>query len=283
MRVALITSRSHPQLIAEDRPLLDAFARLGVTAQPAVWDDGVDWASFAAALIRTPWDYTRRRDEFLAWAERAAGVTRLYNSARVARWSSHKQYLVELAARGVPVVPTVIVRSDEKLQLAELARARGWDDVVVKPCVSAGARDTIRLRGDELDTGQAAATAIRARGDVMVQPYQPAVEGEGEHSLIFFDGELSHAARKQPMLKTPARPAEVEPTPLVAAADELATARRVLARAPEPLLYARVDLVRDARGQPQLMELEALEPRLYFHLHPPAAEALARKLLHRLG
>jgi glutathione synthase/RimK-type ligase-like ATP-grasp enzyme len=283
MRLALVTSRLHPQLIAEDRVLLDVFQKLGVAAEPVVWDSEVDWRAFGAALVRTPWDYTWRREEFLDWAERAGQATRLFNSARIARWSSHKGYLVELAARGVPVVPTAIVRSDEKLELAALARERGWDEVVVKPCVSAGARDTIRVPAA---TGQAAAETIRGRGDVMVQPYQRMVEGEGEHSLIFFDGEFSHAARKQPMLaqtSAPDAPGSLEPTPTTVAADELETARQVLARAPEPLLYARVDLVRDETGQPRLMELEALEPRLYFHLHPPAAERLARKLLHRLA
>jgi glutathione synthase/RimK-type ligase-like ATP-grasp enzyme len=284
MRIALVTCAQHAALIAEDRVLIDAFARHGADAAPVVWDQAVAWHTFAAALVRTPWDYTFRRDEFMAWADRAAAATRLYNSAHIIRWSSHKQYLVELAAHGVPVVATAIVRREEPLDLLALARERGWDDVVVKPCVSAGARDTIRVRAAE---GQAAAEAIRARGDLMVQPYQPRVEHEGERSLIFFEGQFSHAARKHPVLATASAPpgpfGYPDPTPAAVADDELAVARAVLLAAPEPLLYARVDLLRDEAGQPRLMELECLEPRLFFHLHPPAADTLVQKLLQRLA
>lgn len=284
MRIALLTFAALPSLHADDRLLAGALAHRGADAVPVVWDDpSIDWRGFDAAVVRSTWDYTWRRDAFLARAEAIANVTRLWNPPPLLRWNAHKRYLGALAARGVPVVPTEYVDAGAPLDLAALGRARGWDEVVVKPCVSAGARDTVRLRAA---TGQAAADALRARGDLMVQPYQPAVERDGEHSLVFFDGRFSHAVRKHPQLV--AAPSAADPTPRAAAPDELATAARVLAAAAAlhdgtPPLYARVDLVRAADGTPQLMELEAFEPRLFFTAHPAAADTLAAAILHRLA
>lgn len=268
MRIALATCMTLPRLHDGEQPLLDALARRGADAVPSVWDDpAVDWARFDACVIRNTWDYTHRFDEFLRWAD--ALPVPLFNPARVLRWNAHKSYLVELAARGVRVVPTELVRAGAPLDLARLGAARGWDEVVVKPCVSAGARDTLRLRARD---GQSAVEPLRDR-DLLVQPYQPVVEGEGERSLIFVDGKLGHAIRKHPQLA--GRPGEGGEPRVTPTDDELAAACSVLDAAGEPLLYARVDLVRGTDGAPLLMELEALEPRLFFEAHPPTAEQLA--------
>jgi glutathione synthase/RimK-type ligase-like ATP-grasp enzyme len=276
MRIALATYAELPQLHWDDHPLVDALARRSVEAVPAVWDDPtIDWAAFDACVIRNTWDYTWRLDEFLGWADRLP--TKLFNPPAILRWNAHKAYLAELAARGVCVVPTEIVRAGAPLDLAQLGAARGWREVVVKPCVSAGARDTVRVLAAG---GQAAVEPLRDR-DLLVQPYQPVVEAEGEHSLIFIDGELGHAIRKNPQL-TAAGPGEGAEPLVTPAADELATARSVLDAVGQPLLYARVDLVRSSEGLPQLMELEAFEPRLFLGVHLPTADQLADAILRRI-
>ena len=293
LRIALATSSTLPRLFEDDHLLVAALERLGCAVTPSVWDDpAIDFQRFDAVVIRSTWDYTDRRDAFVGWAERVARVSRLFNPASIVRWNSHKGYLKELEARGIAIVPTEIVRAGTPLDLPALAARRGWDELVVKPCISAGARDTVRVGPS---SGAAAVEQVRARGDVMVQPYQPAVEAEGEHALVFFDGELSHALRKPPQLVvsppaiagTPRASRETkaaqEESQLVERApdDMIAAARRVLA-AVEPLLYARVDLVRSQSGQPQLMELEVIEPRLFFPADPPSADRFARAICARL-
>jgi glutathione synthase/RimK-type ligase-like ATP-grasp enzyme len=266
MRLLVATCDAHPSGHEDDAPLFDALARRGIEPVIAIWDRA-RWERIDACLIRSTWDYTWRRDEFLAWAEGAR--VPLWNPSRILRWNSHKRYLAELAARGVPVVPTEIVAA------GATARLDAAHEIVVKPCVSAGARDTYRLRpGDPRPT-------LDATREWMIQPYLPSVEAEGEHSLIFFDGEFSHAIRKHAQLVEP-RPAEGGEPRLTPERDELEAARRVLAEV-EPLLYARVDLARAADGKPLLMELEAFEPSLFFRAAPEAADRLASAIARRLG
>src|SRR5688500_18001474 len=107
MRIALVTYRRLPDLDPDDRPLASVLARRGHEVTAALWDDpALDWGSFDLALLRSTWDYFHRRDEFLAWAARAAAATRLWNPVDLVRWNSHKSYLVDLRGRGVAVIPT---------------------------------------------------------------------------------------------------------------------------------------------------------------------------------
>ena len=274
-RVALATSSALPDLWDDDAALPGALAALGVDAVPAVWDDAaVDWASYDLVVVRSTWDYTWRREEFLAWAD---AVPRLANPAAVLRWNTDKRYLGELAAAGVPVVPTTYVAPGE----AHVVPAH---EHVVKPTVSAGARDTARFAAGEDSTAHAAALLAAGR-TVMVQPYQAAVDEAGETSLLAFLGELGHAARKAPVLvPTLADSLAVEVTPREPSPAELAVARQVLAALPfdAPLLYARVDLVPGPDG-PLLLELEVTEPCLFLQQAPGATERFAAAVVSCLG
>ncbi|GAA2804118.1 hypothetical protein GCM10010441_31150 [Kitasatospora paracochleata] len=269
--VAYVTC-GHPEVRDPDLELaLATFARLGVPAEAVDWaDPAVDWSRFGLALVRSPWDYIARREEFLAWARRVSALTVLANPAPVLEHNTDKTYLWELAEAGVAVVPTVWVAPGGELS----ADAAPWPELVVKPTVSSGARDTVRT------TDRAEAVAhVKALTDAgrtaMVQPYLPMVEEEGETSLLFLGGRFSHAVRRGPMLVGRTTFEDVAREP---AADQLALAEQVLAAVPErdALLYARVDLVRTADGAPVLIELELTEPRLFLGHHPEAAERLVR-------
>jgi glutathione synthase/RimK-type ligase-like ATP-grasp enzyme len=273
-RIALATCAEFPDLFSDDEPLRAALLARGVAPVPAVWDDAsVDWAAFDLVAIRSTWDYVARRDAFVAWA---AAVPRLANSARVVAWNTDKTYLRGLAGAGLPVVPTAFVQGGD---LAAILAENGWHDVVVKPAVSAGAANTLRVTGD-LAAGQA--LLDRIDGTAMVQPYLDAVEGYGERSLLFAEGAFTHAVRRNPALSTEGDTRYdarlVTPTDA-----ELDLARRVLREVGEPLLYARVDLVPDATGEPLLMELEVTEPQLFLRFSAPAAEALADAIVARAG
>lgn len=277
MRVALATSAEFPDLYVDDDPLRAALLARGVVPVPAVWDDPEqDWAAYDLVVIRSTWDYHERRDAFVAWA---ASVPRLANPAPVVAWNTDKTYLRGIAEAGVPVVPTAWVTAPASLRA--VAGERGWTDVVVKPAISAGARNTLHCAPDDPE-GQALLDRIVAEGTAMVQPYLDAVEGYGERSLLFAGGAFTHAVRRNPALSHEGDARfdawRAEPTEA-----ELALAARVLAQVPEPLLYARVDVVPDATGEPVLIELEVTEPQLFLRFSAEGAAALADAIVARAG
>ena len=281
-KVALATCRELPQLDADTRGLIAPLAARGILATPAVWDDPeVDWARFDLVVVRSCWDYAGRRSEFLEWAAR---VPRLANPAPVLAWNTDKRYLSDLAARGIPVVPTEWLRPGQAWSLPE----RGaW---VIKPAVSLASLATGRYRLEDPGERRLAAEHVRrlhADGRVvMMQPYLHAVDDQGEMALVYLNGVFSHAMRKAAVLTGPDigidrrfQPAggltlhSHRPTPT-----ELAAAERVLDSVPwarNQLLYARIDLISDDDEDPILMELELTEPHLYFSNVPAAADRIA--------
>ncbi|RFU20242.1 ATP-grasp domain-containing protein [Geodermatophilus marinus] len=272
----------------DDEPLLRAaLAAEGVSAAAADWaDPGVDWAAADAVVVRSTWDYAPRRAEFLAWARRVEAVTRLLNPAEVLAWNTDKRYLVELADAGVPVVPTAWAGDEADLDACLAA----WPDVVVKPAVSAGARDTARFRPGEAAAARAHGVAVLASGRaVMVQPYLGRLDDEGETGLVHVDGAFSHAFGKAALLAGdplgPGLYAEERITARTARPAQRAVGDAVLAwlarTGPAPL-YARVDLVPGPDGAPQVLEVELTEPSLFLTTAPEAAGRLARAVAARL-
>jgi glutathione synthase/RimK-type ligase-like ATP-grasp enzyme len=279
-------------------PLLDACARAGLDVVARAWDDpSVGWVRFDAVLIRSTWDYTRRLPEFQRWCEHVASQTRLLNPLPVIRWNTDKHYLADLAARGVPVVPTHFVEPDQEPLpalrgfLAEHAHA----EFVVKPAVGAGSRDTQRYaRAQEFAAANHIARLLDTGRSVMLQPYLASVDHKGETALIYFDGIFSHAIRKGPLLAPDAEAsshlfAAEAITPRAPGTDELELADKVLAamqqslELSQPLAYARVDLIRDDFDQPQLLELELCEPSLFFDHAAGSADRFAGRLAQLLA
>jgi glutathione synthase/RimK-type ligase-like ATP-grasp enzyme len=266
--VAIVTCSRLPDLDDDDRPLVPALAARGVEAVPAVWDDpAVDWDRFDLAVLRSPWDYSDDVDGFVAWA---GAVPRLANPAATIAWNVDKHYLAQLGAAGVPTIRTSYVRPGEPLP------ALPEGEVVVKPTVSAGSRDTLRL--DDPGEITAHVAHIHGLGKVaMVQPYLAAVDDRGETAVVFLDGEHSHAARKGPLLPLghslvgAGLYARETMTPREATPAELEVAHAALAVVPGPLLYARVDLLTDDDGAPVVLEIEVTEPSLVLAFGGPAA------------
>jgi hypothetical protein len=286
----LLASCAQARGLDDDEPLLlAALADAGATAAAADWaDPTVDWAAADAVVVRSTWDYAPRRDEFLAWARRVESVTRLHNPAAVLEWNTDKRYLAELAAAGPAVVPTAWAAGPGELADA-LSR---WDgDVVVKPVVSAGARDTARFAPVERAAAGAFAAGILDSGRaVMVQPYLTRLDGEGETGLVYLDGAYSHAFGKGALLAgEPLGPglfAAETLTERTASPAQRAVGDAVLAAVCDRLgsvpLYARVDLVPGDDGAPLVLEVELTEPSLNLPLAPGAAERLTAAIAARL-
>lgn len=276
-RVALVTCAQLPDLDSETRVVAGRLKSHGMSVVPAAWDDPtVDWDGMDLAVVRSCWDYCTRRSEFLSWAAR---VPRLANPADVLAWNTDKRYLLDLAATGVPTVPTTWVNP----VTSWVPPAKGeW---VVKPSISLASLDTGRYRLDDEEQRQLATAHVRRLGaqgrTAMVQPYLRRIDEDGEMSLVFIGGAFSHAMRKGAVLEGPDTGVDrrflphgglnlrtQEPT-----CAQFAVAQKALAAVPGGatcLLYARVDLAPGSNGEPLLMELELTEPQLYFELVPEA-------------
>jgi O-ureido-D-serine cyclo-ligase len=292
--VALVTAVAARDLDDDLAPLARALGDLDVAHEVASWDDDhVDWGRYDLAVVRSTWDYVTRRDAFLAWVDRTAAVTALRNPPAVLRWNTDKQYLRDLAAAGVAVVDTRFFQPGAVV--APGALAFDGADVVVKPAVSAGSRDTARYAPADLAAAAGHAQALVDRGRVvMVQPYLDAVDDVGETSAVYVGGALSHGLRKDALLDRggglvdglfamenmgPRRTSPAEDALAVAA---LAAVGTIVGADVLPLLYARVDSVPGPDGEPLLLELELTEPSL-FHAYAPGsaatfASAIARTL-----
>jgi len=275
--VILVTGRDMPVVETETPVLLAALQDRDVDAAIEIWQDAAA-ADGRLVVVRTPWDYTEWREEFLAWARAVASVTGLINPVDVLEWSSHKGYLLDLIAAGVDVVPTTLVPQGAAAASQRDLLSEEPGDVVIKPAVSAGAFGVLR-------TSPRSATAIAhlaelvAAGDALVQPFEPAVLA-GEVSLLYFGGEFSHAVRKVPAHGDYRVQRHLGGThlPCVPTSAERAAARAALAVSPGPLAYARVDLVTTASG-PKIMELELVEPELFLHSDTGAAGRFADYLV----
>lgn len=283
-RVAILTPDpadvSHtslwPKVLSRLQHALDA---VGIAVVPTPWTAHVDDASglrdFARVLPLLAWGYHFDHDRWLRACEtwRREGIA-MANPARTLSWNSDKLYLSELAMRGVPVPAT---RWTKRLSQGDLDRMfddSGASELIVKPAVSGGAWKTRRVRRGEVVDDAADTT-------MLIQPYLPTIEHEGETSLLYFGGRLSHVVNKRPVAGEFRVQEEfggqyrvLEDPP--AGAIELA--EQVLAAIDAPLLYARIDVIPDAEGRWLLMEAELIEPDFYLGSDPAQGAGFARAL-----
>jgi O-ureido-D-serine cyclo-ligase len=291
--LALVTSDSSLPNDYDMPPLLAACRLRGLTVDVCAWDDpAIDWSDYSAVVLRSPWDYSERLSEFLGWCERITAVTELFNPLPVVRWSLDKHYLTDLAAHCVPVVPSRFVEPGTKPlpALREfLANYPEVDDFVIKPAIGCYSKSVKRYSREQESTAtEHIGHLLEDDRSVILQPYLPSIDHDGETNLIYFDGLYSHAIRKGALLMQDgtvnaptydfrtARDADDDERTVALATLDAAAAHFGLDR---PLLYARVDLIRDNNGDPQLLELEIAEPSLSL----PFAEAGAMRFAEVLA
>jgi hypothetical protein len=274
MSLALVTCSDTPNLVPDDLTLLDELTARGLTAAPIIWDDPtVDWSQFDIAILRETWDYHLRLDEFLSWVDHTSNVTLLLNSPSLVRWNAHKGYLRDLEQRGIPIIPTIWLQAGSTADFTILLEQTGWQKVVIKPTVSASAFETRLFTPNDHKQAQAHLDRLLPARDLMMQAFLTSVQTYGERSLMFIGGEYTHAVRRQEpfrddSLPNPTLPAEATP-------EEITFANSVMQVLPEPPLYARVDIAHDNDNHLCLMELELIEPSLFFQFSPDAAKKMA--------
>jgi len=268
------------EIFEEDRLLQEAFRKRGIVADTIPWDaDGIDWKDYDAGLIHTTWDYYVRCEQFLSKIDELGDLFPIWNPPKLVRWNADKRYLLELEAQGVTIIPTELIPDITLEDPSLMAAKKGWSQFVVKPVIGGGALATYRFPEDAAKKEQLANAHCKA---FLLQPFVPSIITEGEWSFVFFWGKFQYAAKKTPKAQdyrvqsmygaitqiTSANPQDIE------------IARRVLGRLESPPLYARIDMVRNDSGNLMLMELELIEPYLYFTETGTGATSLVNALLN---
>ncbi|HEY2476980.1 MAG TPA: hypothetical protein VGI19_19525 [Candidatus Cybelea sp.] len=281
----LVTCSLVPDLDPDDRLLMRELQRRGYGVAVEVWSDpAIDWSASAVTILRSTWDYHVHFEEFVAWIEGAATLTRLQNDPQLLKWNADKSYLRALQERGVPIVPTAWVAQHQRCSLTALAEMHGWHEVVLKPAKGLAGHGVslVRRTPRSFAAAQARLDQLTQTHDVLVQPYLENVFGYGERALIFIDGRYSHAIVKKPF-DTVLAISDADSALVDATDDELAIAVKALDAVPGATLYARVDLLRDDHHNVCVSELELIEPALYFAVFEPARDAFATAVSRRLN
>jgi len=279
--VALVTCLELPEPDPDEELLLSALQRAGMHAALLAWDDANgNPEDFDLCVLRSCWNYYEDPDAFLTWINRADTCSRLANPADVVRWNLHKSYLQKLEDAGVPIIPTVWIERGGTIDLLETMRAHQWDDVVIKPAVSAASFSTKPFHIDQAREGQYFLEALTRKRDTMVQRFIPSVESAGERALVWIDGTLTHLVIKKPRFD-----GDVEAVSDSMEVDDQdrEIAALALSCVDGELLYARVDTVKDDDDKLLVSELELMEPSLFLLQCPEAldrfVEAICRTCL----
>ena len=277
-RCAFLTLHDPTGFVIDDELAIEPLARRGVAVETLPWDrPGVDWKRYDLVVMRSTWDYQHHADRFLTTlASIEHSGTPLHNSLAVTRWNMQKTYLRDLAAQGVPTVPTLWRERLEPGALLPLFDELQCEEAVIKPVMSANAQGAWRL-----DRASAAAQATEieayyAQRALMLQPFEPGILAEGEFSLIYFNGALSHSILKVPK-RGDFRVQEEHGADILAVAAEpvlIAAGAAAMKAIGQRLLYARVDLVRHGE-EFRVMEFELIEPAIYLRMDPGAPERFA--------
>jgi glutathione synthase/RimK-type ligase-like ATP-grasp enzyme len=283
--IGLVTYSKQPVLTDDDRPLIGALAEIGLEAEPVQWDDAaVDWSAYEALVLRSTWDYHLRVSEFEAWlALLDRQRVPLWNPTSVVRWNMHKGYLQGLQQAGILIPGTRWLPRGKAVALSGLLAGAAWTEAIVKPAISASATKTSLARIDSRVDAENF-TRLLAEGDVLVQEVVPEVARDGEWSLMYIGGAYSHAMLKKPKPGDFRVQQELGGTadPTTAPSVVVGAAERVAALIPGRWLYARIDGVVTSRGF-MLMEVECIEPLLFFEYATGAYERFASALQSLMG
>lgn len=283
-RIAIATCIDQPALTLDDELLGQALMSVGINWSAVPWNDGgVDWTTFDGVLIRSTWDYHQHFEAFLDWITHieVSGIP-LWNDPSTLRWNVNKNYLRDLDAGGIPTIPTCWVeRGTKTVELLKIMEKNRWTDVVVKPAVSAGGRGLMRYHRDNVALASSELASAASSSDLLIQPFLPEIE-QGELSFVLFDGAISHVVRKTPQLGDYRVQAKFGGSvELVTPTASMVKQATLAASIKGEQLYARVDGL-EISGRLIVMEVELVEPDLFFHMDPKAtlrfSAALKRSL-----
>lgn len=266
-------------VLLEDRLVLEALEREGLKVKRLAWDDkNFDWNNTKTILFRSTWDYFDRFSEFSDWLKDVSKLTGLINSEKIIRWNTDKHYLQDLEQKGIHTIPTIYIEKNSNTTLRQLYKQTGWEKMILKPCISGGASDTFKLSSGNLDQHEDIFQNLILFKAMMLQPFVKNIVEKGEISLMIIGGKYSHAVLKK------AKPGDFRVQDdwggtvhdYIPTTEEIRFAEMAVKNCIEPPSYARTDMVTDNEGRLAIVELELIEPELWFRKHPKAAQNLAQ-------
>jgi glutathione synthase/RimK-type ligase-like ATP-grasp enzyme len=273
--IGLLTSAELSDLIPDETHLVNAFIQENIPVRPVVWNSKQDWSEFSAVIIRSPWDYFEHQEEFFSTLKKIDEQTKLYNPYSLVKWNLDKNYLFDLKNKGGKLPPTMKVTS--KKELDEAIASSQFNDMVIKPVISAGAYLTYRFNKNNIPAEVKNLPVDKY--EFMIQPFLTDIQTEGEYSFIFLGGKFSHALVKRPKNGDFRVQSEYggsvdaySPT-----SEELKLTEFIHSILPEKPHYARIDLAR-YHGELVIMEVELLEPELFFRIRPDSAHQLVHSI-----
>jgi glutathione synthase/RimK-type ligase-like ATP-grasp enzyme len=284
MRIALLTCQKLPNLLDDDQLLIPELAKHNIFAKAAIWDDNtINWSEFDVLIFRNTWDYFEKQVEFDSWLKKIEklGIKTL-NSIAIINQNKHKFYLRDFEKKGFAIIPTVFVEQTDVLNISKIIPSH-WKKAVIKPAYSAGSYQTSVFEIQEIEKINNQYQPIAAQKELLLQKFMPEIETLGETSFIFFNKIFSHAVNKKPVkgefriqsqfggIYTAAQPN----------LELIEQAQKIVNTFSSDLLYARVDGI-VIENQIHLMEIECIEPDLYFNLCEGSIQKFTNAILQMI-
>lgn len=253
-------------VVDEDNLLLDFLKKKGLDIHREVWtNENINWSDYNLVLLKAPWDYHENITAFYIWLEKLKGLSiPLLNPYEIIKWNSDKHYLKEIADAGLSTIPTLFIEKNSSLALPSFFKQFNSEKLIIKPCISAGAKNTFIITPDNFTLHQKNIEDLLKNEAFLVQPFIKEIETEGEWSFIFFDGKYSHSVLKKPtsgdfrVQHTHGGTIHIQETNAI----QIETAKIFVDQFAKYCLYARVDGIM-VDNQFMLMELELIEPFLF--------------------
>lgn len=281
MKIALLTCERLPELTESDRLLIPELAKHQIEAQAVIWNDKtIDWTKFDCLIFRNTWDYYQNEKEFNLWlSQLEKAKIKTLNALEIVQRNKHKFYLRDLQQQGIAILPTIFIDPTSTLNLGELL-PKEWKKAVIKPAFSAGSYLTEVFEVSEITTINQKYRTLAAEKALLLQEFWPQIQTEGETSLVFFNKQFSHAVNKKPATGDFRIQVQFggKYTSVVPEKSVIEQAQKIVDTFPEKLLYARVDGI-ITNGKLYLMEVECIEPDLYFSYNHGAREKFVSAIL----
>ncbi len=266
MKIALLTCERLPNLTDTDQLLIPELAKHHIEAQAVIWNDKtINWNDFDYLIFRNTCDYYEKETEFNNWLDNieTQGIKTL-NALEIIKRNKHKFYLRDFQKQGMSMLPTIFIEKTDNLNLSEIIPTH-WKKAVIKPAFSAGSYLTEVFEVANIQKINQQYQSIAVEKELLLQEFMPEIQTEGETSFVFFNKRFSHSVNKKPaqgdfriQVQFGGQYTTFEPNDAL-----IDQAQKIVNTFPEALLYARVDGI-IINNELQLMEIECIEPDLYF-------------------
>ncbi len=281
MNIALLACQKFPDLTKADQLLIPELAKFGIQAKASVWDDpSVEWTSFDYLIFRNTWDYYEKESAFNLWLDKLENLgVKTLNALDTIRANKHKFYLRTLEKQGIKILPTIFIEKTNHLDLTQML-PKSWKKAVIKPAFSAGSYLTEVFEADNLAATNKKYQPIAAVKDLLLQQFMPEIQSLGETSLVFFNKQFSHAINKKPVEGDFRIQVQFggKYTAILPDSGLINQAQRIVDTFPDPLLYARIDGI-VIGNELHLMEIECIEPDLYFNYSEGSKQRFVQAIL----